>query len=78
MNLELGGLFGPFYCLVVLNCIKACTLASMMMGHGQFEENEENSMNFQEIYSRTLMQVAMYLRIKERYTDSEKAIPEYP
>ena len=58
--------------------MKAGTLASMMMGPGQCEEDEENAINFREIYSRTLMQLAMYLRYKKRYTDSEAAIPEFP
>ena len=42
--------------------MKAGTLASMMMSPANFYENEENITNFQEMYSRTLMQVAMYLR----------------
>ena len=58
--------------------MKAGTLASMMMGPGQCEENEENAIHFREIYSRTLMQLAMYLRYKKRYTNSETAIPEFP
>ena len=44
--------------------MKAGTLASMIMVPGNFYENDKNATNFQEIYSRTLMQVAMYLRFK--------------
>ena len=58
--------------------MKAGALASMMMRPGEFEENEENSINFQEIYSRTLKQVALYLSFKQKYSNSEKALPEFP
>ena len=58
--------------------MKAHMLATMMTGPGQFTEDAENAVNLDCIYSRTLKQIVMYLRFKKRYSNSDKAIPEFP
>ncbi|CBY35606.1 unnamed protein product [Oikopleura dioica] len=50
----------------------------MLSGPGSFQENETNTIKFQEIPSHVLNKVCHYFTYKARYTNSAMEIPEFP